>query len=152
MVVIHVFCKGLCYESLLQDWNFHHPVNLFVRGRKKKSWGRPIKPPLPSTTVSQQALPCRDWNYYISCYTIKDMTRKGKKLATTDFCKLQLLKPIILFNILVIERIFVWVFLYHICLMALTLTMLVSVRRLESFLWLVSKYLLCTACLHIPRY
>lgn len=66
------------------------------------------------TAPPHQGLLCRDWSYYIPCFTIKDiMTRKENHLAKTGFYKLQHLKPIIQLYVLVIDRIFVWVFLPH---------------------------------------
>lgn len=66
------------------------------------------------TAPPHQGLLCRDWSYYIPCFTIKDiMTRKENHLAKTGFYKLQHLKPIIQLYFLVIDRIFVWVFLPH---------------------------------------
>lgn len=59
-----------------------------------------------------QDWPCRDWSYYVSSFTIKDiMTRKENKLAKTGFYKLLHLKPIIQFHFLVIDWIFVLLFL-----------------------------------------
>lgn len=74
----------------------------FVRGEESKD-----RSPLPP-----QGQPCRDWSYYISCFTIKGMmTSEENNLAKTGFYKLQHLKVIIQLDFLVIDRIFVWVFL-----------------------------------------
>lgn len=89
-VVFHVWCKGLGYKGLLQNWSFHHPANLLFRGSSlglAMPWRRLLR---------------------LSFYNKTHQDEEENILAKTAFYKLQFLKPIIPFSFWVMDGTFVW--------------------------------------------